>query len=514
MVHLYLILLFLFCYGLSTLHNGIYWDDYTLINVPTKAIIDNFYECGRPQLGFLHSFYLNTKSPILFYKLSSLIFRYLSLLFIFLFLKNLKFFKKSEPLLIFLLLIIIPINQAYDSLVLMQYQLSLALLFLGCYLWIKSFFAKNRKLFPLFRVLIHPIIFLSFTIESSAALFSVIIPITLAITSSSIRDFFKAALKNIDYLIIPFLFIAIEHLYFKPHGACAGNNKIDISNLSLVPLSLAYSFISPLLHFPIHVFRRLDSFILLIPGIVFSTVFIFLRKRFEPRSDLSGQNTKVFLLISVILLFVGIFPYAIVGKMPKTYGWFSRFQSHSLLGLSFLIFLIYIKIHSVKLLYKILPYLTIFVFTTTNFGSRLIYTRDYLKQEALKEIFKSNETINLNQRFFINDEAYDFNAFDRIYRFYEFTGIFSEIFAREDKIAYSDRSSILNIKSIIHSTYPELYRIKDLPINFESLPEKKLTLKIVKDYPLSVALYGLFSDNNKNIIRMEQSLRLLDTDEN
>ncbi|MDQ7057298.1 MAG: hypothetical protein Q9N62_02095 [Ghiorsea sp.] len=174
-------------------------------------------------------------------------------------------------------------------------------------------------------------------------------------------------------------------------------------------------------------------------------------------------------LFSLVCLYLAAFPYVVVGKTLSFLDWESRDQILLPLGFSLLLFVI------VRLVAKlfgektglILVVAIVSLFIVKNGEVYYSYLLGNIKQQALIEEFKSNDLIRSNTSFFVSDRTQELNTLNRVYRFYEWTGLLRKTFGDQKRFA-------VNIERYQNKgyyekyTYDSGYNIEGHNLNFPS----------------------------------------------
>lgn len=502
----YLFLLFItsfLSFGISILHNGIYWDDFTIIGVNPHGFKTNFIECGRPALGYLHELLTSLPNTILSYKIITYVCHLLTSVIFFFGMRQLNILSPSQLFISTALINILPVNQTRDSIVLVQYSITQLLFFLSLYGFI--YYSKKEKLTILVRLILLIMAALSFTIEANAALWAILFPLVVYLING--KNFGKSTLNNFDLLVLPFIYISIQMIFLKPYGGCPGNNAISIANVFLIPKGFLQGIASIFFQTPLWPYRRLhnlDDLICLLPGLLCLGLFI-INKNFWLSNTKTIDKVKFsskFLLSAVLIFVAGVAPYVMAGKPPKYYDWFGRSQSHLIIGATLLGLYLYERLPDSRKIRLFFVLAISFIYINSSFIMRLVYFREHIKQQELIELFKENSTIKSNQLFFIEDQTLHYRATKRQARFYEYAALLKSAFGDEKRVAYEDDTHRPDIVFSRKTLYPEIYSISELPLQNDYQATHKIIVTERRFLYLSEVMGMLFeseSDRKKQV---------------
>lgn len=501
-------------FGLSIFHPGIYWDDFTFIDKPFSMYMQNWLECGRPQLGWLH---YTLSSNILLYKFLIFSIHIATSFILFFFLKAFNFFKQSQLLFLVLLFNILPINQTRDSVVMVQYQLCVFLLFLSCFFFTKSLTGQRKKTYALLSFFLA---IPSFTIEASASLYFVLVPITIAAhlyskSELNANSLIQGLKKNILFLVLPVAYILLQLIFLKPYGGCAGNNALSLGNIALIPRGLLSAIYSSLFKSGVWPILQIRSLLLFIPGLIAAAFAFKLKKLWnlnESKND-NFSNSIYFFLIGVVILLAGILPYIMVGKQPSFHDWAGRYQAHAGLGLALIVLFVYQKLNLNKNLGKALILLTIFTYVTGNFAMRLMFYREYVRDREIVRQLKTLKGFGEDKIYKYESELHYARSLKRELRFYELTSLAAESLGKETTMVYESKSELDSLHNVLVEDYKHIYSLRDFNYNTGDKATKVLKAVKTDNYNLLNALSNLIFPNSPQNIKQRQAwfkLEILD----
>ena len=426
--------LYAISFFLMLTNTGIFWDDWTLYNMPSAIILDTFKQAGSLS-GYFHTFLLSMGHSVLAYRVLVFTIYFLCAIFLYFILSGIDEVDRFDRFLIVTLFAVLPVNNARIALINAPAALCHFMFWLG-FLLLSRYLKSGRISF---RFLALIFFFASFHIASmlvfylTALLYIIYFEFRKRTSPASlIRKFFSYS----DFVILPVAFWVLKMKFLKPYGMYAGYNQILPQPLSrekvyayagnlldLMISSVSSSFLEPLKHS----FTENSYIELILLGIL---IFLVL---FKKRLLQTTDQKHIFFYLGWFLFFLAVFPYCAVGKLPRLDDWSSRYQLIIPLGVSLIL------VYGTKLLIpseRIQKYfysLFIASFLVTNVSHYVDFQKDWYKQASLLENFKHSEVLKANTSFSFNDKMKEFNANERIYRFYEYTGLMKLAFGDEKR---------------------------------------------------------------------------------
>ncbi len=379
-------------FGLVFLLNAKFWDDWTLWNTEIEVIRSQFKQNGIILAGELHVF-LRPFSPWI-YKILTFILWFFSGMLLYKIARNSSLIKnKQHAFYLSLLFLITPYFSARVSIINFPY---LVCLFLFLLAW--SISNKHKTLSLI-------LFFLSFNTQSLLMFYA--LPFVDNFHKFYNVNKFKGVLKwsinNSLFIILPFVFFAIKNIYFPPNGAYEDYNQIfSIKTLfyNLPKLMVDYCYLT------------INVLLFLIISII---SWVFIKNR-----EAESNNNLYYLILGFISLFLGAFPYMIVGHIPTFDDWNSRHQLLLPIGLSLLLLGV---TGFLKLTFKFnLMLIVVPLFITLNIQSYVAYFDDWQKQKRIIEKIKYEHPEIANINLLLIDD-HTLNAKNRQLRFYEWNGI-------------------------------------------------------------------------------------------
>lgn len=443
--------------GIFIIPNAIFWDDWCIFYVSKETLLDIFSKAGSMFNlgGYLHSIL----SP-----LGPWIYKYLTFILMFaagftldkILIRNNKF-NKSERFLIVLFFLIIPFNTARVTAICFPYTVCYLLFFLGWLLFDKK------------RILSLSLFFLSFNTNSLLVFY--ILPFIESFLRSSnwkfnIKIFTLFCLQKFDFLLIPFIFFGIKLFFYKPYGSYLHYNEVDnIIGTIKAPLKIFIEItqVSTPIFFTI----------------LLSILFLKFIRILKPYPQaISRKNVFTIFIIGLLLLYIGVFPYAVVGCYPSFFEWTSRHQLLLPLGFSVVILSIWIRLGvqcrnlfisivlSVSVLYNFLTYKD--------------YYYDWRKQLQIIKLIENNEYIRNSNLIIFNDLSLPFNIWNRIYRFSEWNGLLKLAFNDEKRFGIN-KNELNNFKNGNFIDFNDSFHYNASDFEFTNTQLKAVNVTIIPE---------------------------------
>jgi hypothetical protein len=414
--------------GILFIPNAIYWDDWYIFQSSRTDILDTFSQAGSMLnlWGYLHINLINI--GIWPYRLFTFILFFGSGLAFNSIIKNHKEINHEQRFILVLLFLIMPFNMARVAIINFPYTLSYFLFFLG---W---------ALFSRLRTLSLGLFFLSFNTNSlllfyTIPFFEIYYRNTKEFNWNSFALFVR---KYLDLAILPFVYFSIKILFFMPYGRYEGyNEQFHFTNLIISP----YMQLADLMSWKLSLGRI--AFVSLL-------VYFFLKIALPISNKKSPIIPFWGIFFGGFLIFLGCFPYWILGHIPTFNEWTSRHQLLMPLGSSIIILCIWMHSRASYLAIVITIAISLVVNLT---GYRSFYI-DWAKQKQLIKIFSENQFIRNAGLIVIDDKSENMNALGgRKYAFYEWNGIFKFTFG--DEVRFGINKTDLNWYT--KGDYSELY---------------------------------------------------------
>lgn len=406
--------------GIFIIPNAIFWDDWCIFYVNKENLFDIFSQAGSMFNlgGYLHSI-LSPIGPWVYKCLTFVLMFAAGFTLDKILIRNNKF-NKSERFLIVLFFLILPFNTARVTAICFPYTVCYLLFFLGWLLFDKK------------RILSLSLFFISFNTNSLLVFY--ILPFIESFLRSSnwkfsINKFTLFCLQKFDFLLIPFVYLGVKLYFFKPYGSYLHYNEVN-NIIGAIKAPLKFFIELTQVSTPI--------FFTILLSIFFLKFFRILK--LYPQT-VSRKNAFIISIVGFFILYIGVFPYAVVHCYPSFFEWSSRHQLLLPLGSSVVILSIWIRLGVQCRILFISILLSVAVLY--NISTYKDYYYDWRKQSYILKLIKKNELIRNSNLIVFNDLTLPFNIWNRIYRFYEWNGLLKLAFNDEKRFGINKNDLII-----------------------------------------------------------------------
>lgn len=419
---------YLASYSLSLVNPGIFWDDWSLFNQDLSTILQTFKEAGVSWIAYFHFLMVNNFFGIAGIRAASAGIGLLGWLAFYYILTKTSFLSKKDSQYIAAIFLIIPVNWGRFVEINFVAFACFNLFLLAYYFLIKS--AEKKSLSYLLGSL--PLFFMSFSINSLVMFYLIPFVHFCWKTKQNLTNQIvtKQKLGLIITFLLPLLFFLYKYFIAKPTGIFKDANHFTIESLiyslQYVPETFNKSFIE--LCFPF-LKQSLHSYNIFL--ICCTLGFLFLLNK---RCLYSGY----IIFLGILCLLLGTIPYLAVRRsVLEMNEWTNRDSLLMGPGFSFILYgtivglgnIVFVQKSKVKkILIKYANITLILYLTAVNINNQSAFLMDHFKQEALIYVLKNNSKIKSHNLFLIEDKTRNLNIFQRQYRFYEYNGIFRQIF--------------------------------------------------------------------------------------
>lgn len=459
LVHYCTILLFtFFTHFIIILIDGVFWDDWVLYfnfsnsNWPALKAFDS--ELGGLPVGYYLLFLIGHLPHSLFtFKLFTFFSICMSGCIIYNLSTRVNFLTNKDCLLISLLFIGYPAFQLSFMLSTCTYWIWYSVFLAGCFLSIWS--TSHKHLIKALLILLSLLLFsISFRVGSLIVIYFGFLIFLFNTKNGRIQNLnIELMLRNIIikyyYIIYPFIYFYIVKKYFPSSGVYKTYNKISLFNLN----NVLYSFIFFLKNAIIDQFLRsihysaTNWFIWIL--LIFYGILIY--KFIYSRKDYHDRKNKEFIIpisFGLCLLFLSIFPYAVVNKYPHDTGVETR---HSILiGLPMAIVLTSI----IKKLFKQANVIKDILVISILISFSLISIKNYLTWQAhwVKDIATIQHLKVLDPKdysiFWVKDDII-INNTEPWHQYYAYAGMFKYAWGGNSRIGLDIRDKDFYSKWIL-----------------------------------------------------------------
>lgn len=427
-------ILYSISHGLILINQGIYWDDWVLYNVDKQILIDMFDQTGIIWIAYFHHFMLSLNYSVFYYHLLVFIAYFMAAVFLYKILKNIKEIGDTPRLFITILFAILPVNSARIALIDSPYALCYFAFFLGFFLVVRYLITRNM----IYRILALIVLLFSFFTNSLLMFYSIIFLYIIYINRNSLKSiaaFGSLLLKNVDFLLLPFVFWIIKKIYFVPYGLYSGYNNLELRGLLKAPTLISVSFNNSFLQVLDRSFKA-TSFTILLIGIILGVMMLwFIRSHSELlEPEQFDRMNYLFVAFGLLLFVLAVFPYNAVGLIPASFDWNSRHQLLIPLGASFILYYViqsfFEGFHFRKKFQVLFLSLLIAMFINVNIQTYVDFQKDWYKQMSIIGNIRNSAEVRNHTTFLFDDHYPELNT---TYGFYEYSGLMKEAFHEETR---------------------------------------------------------------------------------
>ncbi|SHM60767.1 hypothetical protein [Gracilibacillus kekensis] len=444
------------------------------------------------------------------FKLLTFLSYFFSGLFLYLILRNIREIGSTARLFIVLFFITFPVNSAKISLVIVNHSINHFLFFFV--LWLFTIFLKKRSI--IVRIVSLSLFFFFFYSLFISILYYNHIYLLYFNKDSiwNVKNLIKIVAKHTVFFILPILYWVFKNNVFVTTGLYKEYNEIGPIKLTSlfknILDSFDYSFIEVIKwSIPNTIMEWLFMFIILL------LLITFIKIKSKPTIGLPIFIRNLFFIVLGVVVFIaGTYAYLAVGKMPMLNDWNSRQQILVPLGASLILYyflsLIFDIFHLQSKVRVCIFSVLVSMFIVTNIGVYYDFEKGWLKQKSLMEHFGDAEIFEENTTFIFDDQILYLNANNRIYRFYEYTGMFKKVFGETRRLGQSKAIKIdmYRMNKLKHFLY---FNIN----NYEMSEEKYIVVK-EGSYKLNFPNYlklkfnsvfnkDIYKENVKDILMLE-----------
>lgn len=397
-----LALLYLAAWGpLLLSRDGVWWDDWTLVNSSPNGIATRFAQYGLPWVGSMHVFLLQF-GPVVYHVISMTLF-FLTGLVLSGILATFPGLSPGERLFVTALFLLLPLNAARNTMIVLPYTVSLFLFYLAWYFLIRT--ERRPRLGIVFA---GGAFFVSFSMNSLLVFY--LLPMLhlwwrgRTLQSTTLPRFLKAWWP---LLILPLVFFAVRMMMFLPSGVYEGVNSFSRFGFASASLLLALT----------------------------ATPFMVL---WSERATLSSLTRRVWLLVfgGLALIALAVFPYVAIGHRPRYSEWSTRYEILMPLGVAVVI------LAAARLLAWQFGRRLAAAFAISVVGISIVlsariglaYWNDWRKQQAIVALLGGEEIVREGSTIVFQDKTVADNVWGVPYAHYAWTGLLNSAFGDSRRI--------------------------------------------------------------------------------
>lgn len=502
----YSIILFaaLACHFPLFLSDALIWDGKMVAHWAALGRIDWFArwfgEVGVPFWTFLHGVFSIFPDPALAHRIIGfgcligigVIVYEISVL--------LKVFSALESLLLGVFIVTSPCCQLWGQPAIFQYVFCPLLLLLGGLVTLR-YQVKSGGIPWHVRLFVHALFLLSFVVLTMLIYYQAILLLIVVVAwnQNAVKSGFKLCqvlVKKLDFILIPILFYFFQSNFWKPSGAYANYN---IPELSMPQIFETFSY--AIKNGAWNLFK--DAFDIVPDGVLgYGVTFICLlmisrwlvRCNF-PVSCLKGSEWKI-LAFALLLFFLAVFPFALIGRQFYTHGWGTRYSINLMIPLGLLLVLLFrwlVGKEQINILRFGLPclLLMVFGFSYVQWKAYASWQTLACKEKSIVLHFQSQPNYKDYSVLTIVDD-YEISETIEHYPTVVWTYLFAQDKMPPDKLAFEQISNALH------------YSFGDAPKSIDILYTKEQCAEIIIKTTVDYSLKDIIINDRQAILKVSK----------
>lgn len=391
-------IVYLLSQGFILLLTGTWWDDKPWLYSTPEKMWSVSLQFGKPSCYFIMSF-LN-KIPQFIWRVLVFVLYYLSTIGVLIIYSQIPHVSIMDAVIMTVIYVIVPVNDARVVEIIFPYIVGFSLFILGfVFLIVYKKIYVFRK--PILRITILLLFGCSFILNSCLMFY--VIPLLYIALSLLHTNKIRKIYKYVDFVCLPVVFFLLKSYLFPAHGVYENYNTVNFSRIiKSVPSTFIYVFsiLKSILGLYYRYLSKGFSFLLGSIFIAFAILLIY-RKHDRFASRVLSNNTTMHdtltmvqklkvLLTGLFVLYIGIFPYMVVGEKPTLVGVGGRSSILLGTGIAIVIYAVVslIPISSLRIfVYSIIIVCGIFHFNYFY----IMYQQDYYRQLDLTYELKQHK---------------------------------------------------------------------------------------------------------------------------
>jgi len=423
----------------------VYWDDWGLVN-QSATTRDAFYVMvAAPLKGIMHNALQQIGNGVWIYRLLTYLVYLVVALSLLWLVRQLSAIPRGPGFWLVAVSATYPVNQARIALIDLPYGITLATFLVATVLSIR---ATRSGSIP---VRITAIFLFLFSFFTKSLLVFYVVPMAVllwvgraswwrGLAAASVGRLAVWGIRHADYLLAPIVFFVLTNRYLVPNTLYGNYNEISAAQLPQAVIATLRSMLNlswlPVTRiFDVALHRNIFSVVAVVAvaGLVGILLYRCHRRGRPVTGKLSGIG------IGAALLFLAIFPYQMVNKIPAHLDWLSRHQLLIPFGAAVLVTAILRLVCKPRDANIGAGLVVIASIITVNVDLLWYYT-DGVKQQGVISALRQQPEVRAarNRIVAFEDNATELNAMDRFYRYYEYNGFMKVAF--DDSSRFGDRN--------------------------------------------------------------------------
>lgn len=407
---LWITVVYVLAQGFLLAATGTWWDDWVYVNKDWNHLLEVYLQSSLPLQAYINaSLWLLPDGA---YRILVFIYFYVGSLLVYAIMKKIDVFSSEAAFWITLLYITVPINDARITWICYGYSLGLLSFWVAFYL-VTLWQGKKGKKAVIMRALSLIVLVFSFNTES-IMLMTLIILLYLyyerlkdgwewRAVGINIKEFFKAVLYYIDFLLAPIVFYFGKHMLFPGYGMYGGHNYVDWNALpGLILHSPIYAAQTLRNLISRYLFSKRTALIVLVVVVLCYLLASYIRRHkitANTEADMQYGEAVKMLLVGMLCFFSGFFAYMI--RCNGAFGTAGTSGRHSLLlGIGTALILYYLADIVLRKEMRKVVFVSLIIIGICYFNSRyLMWQEDYYQQLRFQAEVTENQDILDNDTF-------------------------------------------------------------------------------------------------------------------
>lgn len=410
---------------LSLTFAGCYWDDWTIFNVSSEQIMDQYYSNGGIPAGYLQVLFSKIFTSSIHYRILSFGLFYLSSVLIYRKLIQLSF-NRNFAFLISLVFLISPIYATRYLIITFPGYVAMTLFFVGMSILVDLF---DDKAGILRRLLLVVVFSLSFINPSGIPFYYGILALVIFRKAGDfkLKNIWRQVFRFPELWVFPVVFFVLYGKFFAPDPegmhAMGKYNLIDIYKLKYNWIFIRAEVIK-FFWWQIKDIVSTPFVFIIMATISFASLIVW--KPDIENAALTWKKGVWFILIALFLIFCAGFSFNMVGKVPKMpheSDFESRYQIYLGLGYGLLVVAVMgmlFQLISKRWINYVLVALCAGLMINSSWHIQTELGVESIKQDQLANTLKQT---NLNQQQYFIKDCNNWNSFSRDLNFYEYIGL-------------------------------------------------------------------------------------------
>ncbi len=476
------------------LSTGIFWDDWSIINVSEETLKDQFINNGVLLGYYFHYPFWLLKSPWLYHAMTFIMYGVAYVFIGKILQSNIFNWKPSNAWAMVYLLDVLPFNESKITAICSFYTVCFFLFILGFYL----FHCRQEIRFKITGI----ILLLGGFLTPSIPFYYITVLMAMTIINGYDKDFLTW-LKNafslgVKKYGIPIFLAGIYFIVYRANTqpnqvSQAGYNEISHDHIGEIPMNMVKTTYINAIEFyqqvPKVLTNKLGIFVFLL-----CTIGLLV---FKNSINMTKKQTTVVMATGLFLWLTAMIPYLAIGKLPTFYEHLCRHHLLTPIGFS-LVIIGALSLFGPKI--QSMVYIVVMAFFgTITFGQYLSYQAEQIKMTWLQTELATMKAIDTSYTMIIKDNANSFKSNENPNRYYSWAGLLHSISGKQNKFM-GNKEELEYVNS-----YPEKYCLSEFNMKDykpKISPDLELTIEEVPITQFVVLKSWIYFGNNAELSKI------------